>query len=71
MEYGLELQAIQRNNSILYPYKIQKNLTLYFDEYRNVELEYLKHKNSSIRIKIRYCYMMNILKDYRIVKVVY
>ena len=33
MEYGLELQAIQRNNSILYPYKIQKNLTLYFDEY--------------------------------------
>ena len=44
MEYGLELQAIQRNNSILYPYKIQKNLALYFDEYRNVELEYLKHK---------------------------
>lgn len=44
MEYGLELQAIQKNNSILYPYKIQKNLSLYFDEYRNVELEYLKHK---------------------------
>ena len=44
MEYGLELQAIQRNNSILYPYKIQKNLSLYFDEYRNVELEYLKHR---------------------------
>lgn len=44
MEYGLELQAIQRNNSLLYPYKIQKNLALYFDEYRNVELEYLKHK---------------------------
>ena len=44
MEYGLELQAIQRNNSILYPYKIQKNLALYFDEYRNVELEYLKQK---------------------------
>lgn len=44
MEYGLELQTIQRNNSILYPYKIQKNLSLYFDEYRNVEVEYLKHK---------------------------
>lgn len=44
MEYGLELQTIQRNNSILYPYKIQKNLALYFDEYRNVEVEYLKHK---------------------------
>lgn len=44
MEYGLELQAIQKNNSILYPYKIQKNLTLYFDEYRNVEVEYLKQK---------------------------
>ena len=44
MEFGLDLLAIQRNNSILYPYKIQKNLTLYFDEYRNVELEYLKHK---------------------------
>ena len=44
MEYGLELQTIQRNNSILYPYKIQKNLALYFDEYRNVELEYLKQK---------------------------
>lgn len=44
MEYGLELQTIQRNKSILYPYKIQKNLALYFDEYRNVEVEYLKHK---------------------------
>ena len=44
MEYGLELQTIQRNNSILYPYKIQKNLSLYFDEYRNVEVEYLKHR---------------------------
>lgn len=44
LEYGFELQAIQRNNSILYPYKIQKNLGLYFDEYRNVELEYLKQK---------------------------
>lgn len=44
MEYGLELQTIQRNNFILYPYKIQKNLALYFDEYRNVEVEYLKHK---------------------------
>ena len=44
MEYGLELQTIQRNTSILYPYKIQKNLALYFDEYRNVEVEYLKHK---------------------------
>lgn len=44
LEYGFELQTIQRNNSILYPYKIQKNLALYFDEYRNVELEYLKQK---------------------------
>ena len=40
----MELQAIQRNNSILYPYKIQKNLALYFDEYRTAELEYLKQK---------------------------
>lgn len=44
LEYGFELQAIQRNNSILYPYKIQKNLALYFDEYREIEVEYLKHK---------------------------
>ena len=44
LEYGFELQAIQRNNSILYPYKIQKNLGLYFDEYREIEVEYLKHK---------------------------
>lgn len=44
LEYGLELQAIQRNNSILYPYKIQKNLELYFDEYRDMEIKYLKHK---------------------------
>ena len=44
LEYGFELQAIQRNNSILYPYKIQKNLELYFDEYREIEVEYLKHK---------------------------
>ena len=44
LEYGFELQAIQRNNSILYPYKIQKNLGLYFDEYRDMEIKYLKHK---------------------------
>ena len=44
LEYGFELQAIQRNNSILYPYKIQKNLELYFEEYREIEVEYLKHK---------------------------
>ena len=44
LEYGFELQTIQRNNSILYPYKIQKNLELYFDEYREIEVEYLKHK---------------------------
>lgn len=44
LEYGFELQTIQRNNSILYPYKIQKNLGLYFDEYREIEVEYLKHK---------------------------
>lgn len=44
LEYGFELQTIQRNNSILYPYKIQKNLALYFDEYREIEVEYLKHK---------------------------
>ena len=44
LEYGFELQTIQRNNSILYPYKIQKNLELYFEEYREIEVEYLKHK---------------------------
>lgn len=44
LEYGLELKMIQKKNSILYPYKLQKNLALYFDEYRNVELEYLKQK---------------------------
>lgn len=44
LEYGFELQTIQKNNSILYPYKIQKNLELYFDEYREIEVEYLKHK---------------------------
>ena len=44
LEYGFELQAIQRNNSILYPYKIQKNLGLYLDEYRDMEIKYLKHK---------------------------
>lgn len=44
LEYGFELQAIQRNNSILYPYKIQKNLGLYFDEYREIEVDYLKQK---------------------------
>lgn len=44
LEYGFELQTIQRNNSILYPYKIQKNLGLYFDEYRDMEIKYLKHK---------------------------
>ena len=44
LEYGFELQTIQKNNSILYPYKIQKNLELYFDEYRDVEVDYLKHK---------------------------
>lgn len=44
LEYGFELQTIQRNNSILYPYKIQKNLALYFEEYREIEVEYLKHK---------------------------
>ena len=44
LEYGFELQTIQRNNSILYPYKIQKNLELYFEEYKEIEVEYLKHK---------------------------
>ena len=44
LEYGFELQTIQRNNSILYSYKIQKNLELYFEEYREIEVEYLKHK---------------------------
>ena len=44
LEYGFELQTIQRNNSILYPNKIQKNLELYFEEYREIEVEYLKHK---------------------------
>ena len=44
LEYGFELKTIQKNNSILYPYKIQKNLELYFDEYREIEVEYLKHK---------------------------
>ena len=44
LEYGFELQAIQRNNSILYPYKIQKNLGLYFEEYREIEVDYLKQK---------------------------
>ena len=44
LEYGFELQTIQKNNSILYPYKIQKNLELYFEEYREIEVEYLKHK---------------------------
>ena len=44
LEYGFELQMIQRNNSILYSYKIQKNLELYFEEYREIEVEYLKHK---------------------------
>ena len=44
LEYGFELQTIQRNNSILYPYKIQKNLELNFEEYREIEVEYLKHK---------------------------
>lgn len=44
LEYGFELQTIQRNNSILYPYKIQKDLELYFEEYREIEVEYLKHK---------------------------
>ena len=55
LEYGFELQTIQRNNSILYPYKIQKNLELYFEEYREIEVEYLKHKKQGLTSNLVTC----------------